>query len=178
MLQERRGPRSSLFGVENLSFFPIFCLVPVPGCLMVKLANFLQIDCRLGQVEFHIFHRTRNDLGDRKIPEPLVVRGDDEPGRLFGRTLRKGGLERINVLIPKFALGIITVADFPLPPRIVGRSLKRASCSYLDMYKKNLRMVVFFSSTSSLSQSLMNSKRRFHTSLGTSLWTLATKTSS
>jgi hypothetical protein len=75
-----------LCGVWNLSFFRIFCLVSVPDGLMVKLANFLQINCRLWQAEFHIFHRVRNDLGDRKIPEPLVVRRDDEPWGLSGRT--------------------------------------------------------------------------------------------
>ena len=40
-----------LYAAWNLSLFGILCLVPVPGGLMVKLANFLQINRRLRDLQ-------------------------------------------------------------------------------------------------------------------------------
>ena len=55
----------------------------IPCGLMIKFADLLQVNRRLWQLELHIFQRASNNVGDGKIPEPLVVRPDDEPWRMF-----------------------------------------------------------------------------------------------
>ena len=57
----------------DLSLFRFSCLLIVPEGLMIEPANLLQIDRRFWQLEFHVFHRSGNNLRDREVPEPLVV---------------------------------------------------------------------------------------------------------
>src|SRR5215470_17105088 len=106
---------------------------------MIKFANLLQVNRRLWQFELHIFHRVCNNLRDGKIPEPLVVRWDDEPWRMFGRTLRQNRLESVNVTVPELAFGIIAVADFPLPAGIVEAFLKTRQLLILGDVQKELK---------------------------------------
>src|SRR6266478_2560358 len=51
----------------------------VVRCLMMLASNFRQIHGRLWKLHIHFFHRAGNDLRNRQIAEPLVVRRNDEP---------------------------------------------------------------------------------------------------
>ena len=61
----------------------------------------------------------RSYYGNRQIAEPLVVRGDDEPGRVLGAALRKRRFEGFGVVVPVRALRVVSFADLPVPGGVV-----------------------------------------------------------
>src|SRR5580704_6155878 len=64
------------------------------------------------------FHRVRHNLRHRQIAKPLVARGDYVPWRLAGTGGVDRILERCDVVVPKRALGIVGLADLPVPLRL------------------------------------------------------------
>ena len=70
------------------------------GCLMVFLADGLQIDLRLGHPHAQVFHGGGDDLGHNQVAEPFVVGGDDVPRRIFGAGLGENVLKSLRVIVP------------------------------------------------------------------------------
>src|SRR6266849_3249474 len=115
------------------------------GRLVIFAANFRQIHGRLWQLHIHFFHRAGNDLRNGQIAEPLMVCRDDEPGGALGTRLSERILERLSVITPIIAFFVVRFTDLPLASRVIQSLLEPASCSSLEMCRKNLRIVVLFS---------------------------------
>jgi len=82
-------------------------------------ANQFYVDRRLGHLHVEIFHRGAHDLRDRQVSEPFVIRRDDVPRRIFLAGLREHVLIGFHVVVPEFALFVVTIADLPVVRFIV-----------------------------------------------------------
>ena len=86
---------------------------------VILAPDFREIDRRLGIAEAEVVHRAGHDLRHCQVPEPLVVRRNDVPGRMLGAGRRHGVLEGRDVVVPQRALGIVRLADLPVACRIL-----------------------------------------------------------
>jgi hypothetical protein len=87
-------------------------------------ADIGEVHRRRRKRELEIVHRVSDHLRHCEIAEPLMIRRDHVPGGvlLAGRLDRI--LERLVVLVPERALGVVRLADLPVAMRIV-EPLKR-----------------------------------------------------
>lgn len=67
---------------------------------MVFAANVREVHARRRHLQAHSIHGVGDDLRHREIAEPLVVRGDDVPGRMLCARQRHGILVRTQILRP------------------------------------------------------------------------------
>ena len=111
---------------------------------MVFAPDVFDVDPRGRQFQPHVAHGVRDDLRDSEVPKPLVVRRDDVPRRVARAGLLQGVLERGDVLRPELALGVVGLADLPVPRRIVQPFFEWVSCSSGLMCRKNFKMCVPF----------------------------------
>ena len=95
------------------------CLRLALALRVVEPPDLVEIDGRLRQLQFHVFHRVGDDLRDREIAEPFVVRRNDVPRRVLLRAVRERILESVDVVVPVVALAVVRRADLPLPSGIV-----------------------------------------------------------
>ncbi|MGA7980028.1 MAG: hypothetical protein WCA32_07340 [Chromatiaceae bacterium] len=77
---------------------------------MVLLLDLVDIQRRLRELHVEHLQGLGDDLGDGEVAEPLVVRGDDEPGSVLGSARAERVLERLGVGVPERALGIVPLA--------------------------------------------------------------------
>ena len=99
--------------------------------LVVLAPDLRQIDGRLWEHHVYRFHRVRHDLRYRQIAKPLVVRGDYVPRRLAGTGGADRIFERCDVVVPQRALGIVGLANLPVPLRILQPLGKARELSFL-----------------------------------------------
>jgi len=71
-----------------------------PGIRVIELPYLLEVDSRLWQFELHIVQGVSDDLRYGEVSKPFVIRRNDKPRRVFGRTLRQRGFERLDVIVP------------------------------------------------------------------------------
>src|SRR6266436_4961745 len=86
---------------------------------VILASDALEIDRGFGEFHFQSLEMLYEDLGNRKIAEPLVVGRNDEPGRSVGAAFPQGVLISLHVVIPELALQVVTFTDLPLLSRIV-----------------------------------------------------------
>ena len=96
-----------------------FVLLRVAHRGVILAADVRDIDLRRRQLQSHVLHGVGDDLRHREIAEPFVVGRDDEPRRVLGARQRHGILVGRDVFRPQLALGIVALADLPVPRRIV-----------------------------------------------------------
>ena len=77
------------------------------------------VDMGLRQLQVHLVHGIRDDLGDGEIAEPFVVGRNDVPWRVLRARPLHRFLERCDVVGPQGALGVVALADLPLPPGVL-----------------------------------------------------------
>ena len=68
----------------------------------------------LGVAEVEGFEFGDDDVGDGGAGEPLVVGGDDVPGRPFGAGVVEGVLEGVHVVVPEGALFGVVDGELPV----------------------------------------------------------------
>jgi hypothetical protein len=78
-----------------------------------------EIDPRRRQLESHVFHGLGDDLRNGQVAEPLVVGGNDVPGRVLAAGLAQRLFVGFDVVGPELALGVVAFADFPVARRVV-----------------------------------------------------------
>src|SRR3569623_49635 len=73
-----------------------------------------------GRRELHLepLKVIHHDARDNEIAEPIVVGGHHEPGRVVGTAAVACVFVGVLIIVPKGALAIICLADFPVPRRI------------------------------------------------------------
>src|SRR5919106_6490785 len=91
---------------------------------MIFAPNLREVHGWLRKLHVHIFHLPNNDLRNSEIPEPIVVRRDNEPWSVFGAGLVKRIFIGLRVTIPIFAFLIVGFTDLPLTRRFIQSLLK------------------------------------------------------
>src|SRR6516165_11777655 len=71
------------------------------------------------QFQTHLIHSISDDLRNSEVAKPLVVRGNDVPGRMLGAGRCNSVLVRLHILWPQLALGVVAFADLPMPRRVL-----------------------------------------------------------
>jgi hypothetical protein len=95
----------------------------VPALLVrrrVVLSSYLgEIDRWLRKRHAKLFHRIGDNPRYRQIAKPFVIGRDHIPRRVTRAGRREGILERLHIIVPKRALGIVRFANFPIARWIV-----------------------------------------------------------
>src|ERR1035438_9984688 len=81
--------------------------------------EFRDIEGGLGELWVHSFEGLDDDLGDREVAKPFLVRRDYEPGNCRRATPTQYRLIGLHVIVPMFALLEIRGTDLPVPGRIL-----------------------------------------------------------
>src|SRR6266849_10858851 len=84
----------------------------------------LEVDCRLREPHVQRFQRLHEDLRYREVPKPLLIGGNDIPGRFLRVALRDGVLVGARVLLPPFSICEVAQRHFPLPRRVLEPALE------------------------------------------------------
>src|ERR1035441_9929100 len=77
-------------------------------------SNLLQPRRRRGEFQVHTFHRVSQNLRDRQIPKPFVIRRNQIPGRAFCAALSQHVFKRGSVLVPVLAFFQIRRRKLPV----------------------------------------------------------------
>ena len=112
---------------------------------MIFAPNVRDVHGWLRELHVHIFHRLDNDFRNSKVPEPFVIRRNDEPRSVFSAGLVKHILERLRVVIPESAFLVVGVTDLPLTRRVIQPLLESGKLFlFRDVQKKfeNCRAVL------------------------------------
>src|ERR1039458_4585799 len=72
------------------------------------------IEGGLGELWVHSFEGLDDDLGDREIAEPFLVRRDDKPGNCRRAAPTQDRLIGLHVIVPKRSLFEICGTDLPI----------------------------------------------------------------
>ena len=112
-------PRGSLLRPFAWMLIEPLVLVLLDLCRMVSETNRLKISRGFWNLEFHLIERIDENAGNGEIPKPFVIGWNNIPwrvrrGRLAYRIFEGRGISR-----PVFALGIIGIAYFPIPMRVL-----------------------------------------------------------
>jgi len=91
---------------------------------VILLLDLVDVDRRRGEFHAQGLQGLGDDPGDGKIAEPLVVRGDDEPGGVLGAAFVQCVLEGLGVGVPERALGVVPLADLPVPGGVLDTDLE------------------------------------------------------
>jgi hypothetical protein len=143
---ERAGTASSITHLETdcsatASFAGFAATFPFGSRRMIFAADFLEINCRLRDLEVHFFHRGDDDLRNREIAEPFVVCGNHEPGSIVGVAAFKGILVCMEIVIPVLALSVVRFADLLSLGWIVKALFETLELFFLADVKKELQDV-------------------------------------
>src|ERR1700691_3835195 len=86
---------------------------------MVLPADVGQINSGFWELHFQRFQMLDDDAGYGKIPEPLVIGGDDEPRRLLCAAPRNRLVIGFDIFAPEAALLVVRLADLPMLRRVL-----------------------------------------------------------
>src|SRR6266436_4080483 len=101
------------------------------GRSMIHLPDRGDVDRRFRHLHPDILERRADDLRDREIAEPFVIRRNDIPGRVLGGELPQYVLIGGYIVIPEVALLVVCIADLPSPCRIVETLLETLQLLFL-----------------------------------------------
>ena len=108
-----------------------------PGGVVLAL-NVGEVHGRLRQLHVHVLETLCDDLRDRQVAKPFVVRRDYKPGRVIRAGPAQHLLEGGDVVVPVRALLVVGFADLPLPGRIIQPLLKTGQLLFLGDVEEKL----------------------------------------
>jgi hypothetical protein len=86
---------------------------------VILAADVIEVDRRRGRFHAHVLHGGADDLRDREVAEPLVVRRDHVPRGALGRAFGQHVFVCRHVVVPEGPFLVVRIADLPLPRRVV-----------------------------------------------------------
>src|SRR5580698_309436 len=105
---------------------------------MISAAYAGKVNSRFGQLHIQILECACNDPGYRQIPEPFVVRRDDEPRSELSTGPMEHIFERSHVIFPVLPLQVVGFADLPVPGWIIQSSLESGQLLILRYMEEEL----------------------------------------
>ena len=129
--------RDELRNLKSRISSPHFAYLPRCRASRAK-ANLRALSVRRRRVlQIHLLQRVHHDVGDGEMGEPLVIGGNDVPGRVRGAGVVDHVLVGGHVVVPAQPLVQVGLGKFPVLSRVI-QSLQKSLLLLLfgDMQKK------------------------------------------